>query len=120
MSDQQWAGDAKDQALASTAFELEKLRTAVRKHMHTRGDDRCHLDDGELYAALPEGDTRPERETAVTIENCHRFIDCRQRGREYVSPQRRIEELEAEVKRLKRENDLLSDTGHFRIGLREP
>lgn len=32
----------------------------------------------------------------------------------------RCRELEAEVSRLRRENDQLSDTGHFRIGLREP
>jgi hypothetical protein len=80
---------------------LMALEAAVRKHRDCRGDDRCHADDGELYAALPEGDTRPARETAVTLENCARYIECRQAGREYVSPQRRIEELEAEVAALK-------------------
>lgn len=78
--------------------EIEKLQTAIRKHRDMLGDDRCHIDDAELYAALPEGDTRPARETAVTIENCQRYIECRQQGREYVSPQRRIEELEAAIR----------------------
>lgn len=82
-------------------FKLLNLRRAVRKHMTTRGDDRCYLDDAELYSALPEGDTRPRAETAVTIENCRRFIRCRQVGQVYTSPQRRIEELEAEVAALK-------------------
>lgn len=94
--------------------EIERLRTAIRKHRDYRGDDRCFQDDAELYAVLPEGDTRPACDTAVTIENCHRYIRCRQQGREYVSPQRRIEELEGEVekhlnqayKSLREEHDL--------------
>lgn len=80
---------------------IGELEAAIRHHRDERGDDRCHADDGRLYAVLPEGDTRPERETAVTIENCQRYIECRQTGREYVSPQRRIEELEAEVAALR-------------------
>lgn len=72
-------------------------RAAIRRHRDYRGDDRCHLDDGELYALLPEGDTRPIRETAVTLENCARFIRCRQQGREYVSPEREIERLRAVI-----------------------
>lgn len=80
---------------------VERLRDAIRRHRDYRGDDRCHLDDGELYDVLPEGDTRPARDTAITLENCQRYIDCRQLGREYVSPQRRIEELEADNARLR-------------------
>lgn len=74
---------------------VEMLFQSIRKHRDQRGDDRCYLDDHELYLVLPEGDTRPTREIAVTLENCAKFIECRQQGREYVSPQRRIEELEA-------------------------
>ena len=81
------------------AEEVMRLRTAIRQHRVRHGDDRCHADDGRLYAVLPEGDTRPARETAVTLENCQRYIECRQTEREYVSSQRRIEELEAEVQR---------------------
>jgi hypothetical protein len=83
--------------LETLRAEVERLRAAIRRHRDCRGDDRCHADDGELYAALPEGDTRPARDTAVTLENCARYIECRQTGREYISPQRRIEELEAEM-----------------------
>ncbi len=86
--------------------EVDRLREAIRDHMNQRGDDRCHLDDGELYAALPEGDTRPARDAAVTLENCERYVRCRQQGREYVSPQRRIEELE---KVLGRADEVLDD-----------
>ncbi len=76
---------------------INELEAAIRKHRDMRGDDKCFQDDAELYGILTEGDTRPERDTAVTIENCQRYIECRQQGRDYVSPQRRIEELEAKV-----------------------
>lgn len=92
------AGDA-----VAVVERCELLEAAIREHRDERGDDRCHADDGRLYTAtLPEGDTRPARETAVTIENCMAYIACRQTGRTYVSPQRRIEELEAEVALLRR------------------
>lgn len=55
----------------------------------------------DLYAYLPEGDTRPLRETLVTLENCQKYIECRQQGREYISPQRHIEELDEEIARLR-------------------
>lgn len=74
---------------------VAKYEAAIRRHRDYRGDDRCHLDDGELYAVLPEGDTRPPVEMAVSPENCLRFIACRQQGREYLSPQRYVERLEA-------------------------
>jgi hypothetical protein len=80
---------------------VAELEAAIRQHRDERGDDRCHADDGRLYAVLPEGDTRPERETLVTLENCERYIACRQTGREYISPQRRIEELEVENEHLR-------------------
>lgn len=77
--------------------KVAALEAGIRRHRDYRGDDRCHLDDGELYALLPEGDTRPTKDTAVTLENCRKFIECRVVGREYVSPQRRIEQLEANL-----------------------
>ncbi len=76
---------------------------AIRKHMNMPGDDRCFQDDHDLYMVLPEGDTRPAREVAVTLENCQRYITCRQGGREYVSPQRKIEELTNAVASLRSE-----------------
>lgn len=90
-----------DTLFVNASDEVARLQNAIRRHRDHRGDDRCYQDDAELYTVLPEGDTRPARETAVTIENCQRYIECRQQGREYVSPQRRIEELEAEVARLR-------------------
>jgi hypothetical protein len=79
---------------------VAELEAAIRKHRDYRGDDRCYQDDGELYKVLPEGDTRPPREVAVTLMNCEAYIRCRQQGREYVSPQRRIEELEKALRKI--------------------
>lgn len=78
--------------------EVERLRAAIRKHRDERGDDRCWMDDEELYKVLPEGYTPPVRDTAVLLHNCRRFIALRQHpATTYISPQRRIEELEAQL-----------------------
>lgn len=80
------------------------LEAAIRKHRDQRGDDRCWLDDEDLYRLLPEGYATPERDVLVEVANCLQFLRCRRNPRtEYVSPQRRIEELEAEVQRLRQE-----------------
>lgn len=82
--------------------EIDRLRAAIRKHRDYRGDDRCWLDDIDLYAALPEGYQPPEQDTKIELENCRRFVELRQCPHTvYVSPQRRIEELEAENARLR-------------------
>lgn len=62
--------------------EIERLRNAIRKHRDQRLDDRCWMDDFELYEVLPEGiepsyvDLRllPKEEM---MRNCERFVDCR-------------------------------------------
>lgn len=101
----------------SDAYRVKELEAAIRRHRDERGDDRCAADDGTLYAVLPEGDTRPERETLVTIENCEKYIACRQTGREYVSPQRRIEELEEVVAALIESCDLGNRDVHEVVGM---
>lgn len=75
---------------------LSDLIVAVRKVRDQRGDDRCHMDLTALYQLLPEGDTRPKEDTLLTLENCARYIAATlDPNIAYVSPQRRIEELEA-------------------------
>lgn len=62
--------------------EVDRLRAAIRKHRDQRLDDRCWMDDFELYEVLPEGidpsyvDIRllPKE---VMMRNCERFIECR-------------------------------------------
>ena len=36
-------------------IQLDKYKQAIRKHRDQRLDDRCWMDDFELYASLPEG-----------------------------------------------------------------
>lgn len=82
--------------------EVELLQAAIRTHRDQRGDDRCWLDDDTLYAVLPEGYTPPARDACVELADCEKFIATRHNpGTTYVSPQRRIEELETETKQLK-------------------
>jgi hypothetical protein len=81
---------------------VKELEEAIRRHRDQRGDDRCWMDDEALYAALPEGYTPPPRDSAVELAMCEKFIACRHNpATEYVSPQRRIDELEAERDRLR-------------------
>lgn len=76
---------------------VAELEAAIRSHRDQRGDDRCWLDDETLYRVLPEGFTPPVRDCAVELHLCEKFIATRHRPDcEYVSPQRRIEDLEAE------------------------
>ncbi len=78
--------------------ENARLLAAIRKHRDQRGDDRCWMDDEELYAILPEGYNPPKRDTAVELANCERFIASRRHPRtEYVSPEREIVRLRAQV-----------------------
>lgn len=90
-------------ALAEMTKRAIAAENAIRKHRDQRGDDRCWMDDEELYRILPEGYEPPIRDSAVELRNCQRFIDCRSNpSTEYVSPQRRIEELERELSLAKR------------------
>jgi hypothetical protein len=83
---------------------IKYYEEAIRKHRDQRGDDRCWMDDEELYKTLPEGYTPPQRDTCVRLELCKKYIECRQNPKtEYISPQRRIEELEKEVETLRTE-----------------
>lgn len=81
--------------------KVAMYEAAIRSHRDARGDDRCWLDDEELYKTLPEGYTPPKRDTCVELENCIRFVKTRQHPvTVYVSPQRRIDELETLVARI--------------------
>ena len=89
---------------------IEKLFSAIRKHRDQRGDDRCWLDDEELYKVLPEGYEPPVRDSCVQLELCKKFIECRHNPSTiYISPQRRIEELEEENKKLKEKIERYED-----------
>jgi hypothetical protein len=98
-------------ALAAEA-RAGALAAAIRRHRDCRGDDRCWRDDRELYAVLPEGYAPPPHDSAVELELCRRYIASRHDpATEYVSPQRRIEELEAECDRLRQALAAARDSG---------
>jgi hypothetical protein len=88
----------KDSVYSHLRMENVRLQDAIRRHRDQRGDDRCWMDDEELYAVLPEGYTPPARDTAVELKNCERFIASRRNPTtEYVSPEREIEQLRARL-----------------------
>ncbi len=94
----------RDERELRTRFEAEAegevtgLKDAIRKHRDQKGDDRCWMDDESLYRELPEGYEPFHRDSDVELANCQRFIACRHNpATEYVSPQRRIDELESQA-----------------------
>ena len=98
------------------AREYNKLLEAIRNHRDQRGDDRCWMDDEELYKVLPEGYNPPKRDTTVELKLCEKYINCRRNpNTEYISPQRRIEELEKENQQLKDTIHMMSTTNNWRF-----
>src|SRR3990167_8144909 len=86
------------------------LETAIRKHRDSwlAGDDKCWKDNEELYKVLPEGYEPPVRDTLCELVNCEKYVaSCHDPRVTYISPQRRIEELESENKTLQEKVDQL-------------
>lgn len=84
-----------------TAYDA--LVAAIRKHRDQRGDDRCWLDDAELYRVLggepfePKDCALPDPEKMLA--NCQRFIASRHPdGVPYISEQREIQRLREVVR----------------------
>jgi hypothetical protein len=56
------------------------LENAIRKHRDQKADDRCWMDDAELYAALGDGNVGDNGcigDPVAMLENCKRFIQHR-------------------------------------------
>ncbi|MCI0463066.1 MAG: hypothetical protein L0Z62_39465 [Gemmataceae bacterium] len=87
--------------------ENEHLKAAIRKHRDQHADDRCWLDDQELYAALgehkPADNSLPPRDQFLA--NCARFYDCRAQADNWPSYQ----ELEAELAAARARCESLAD-----------
>ena len=87
--------------------ENAKYRQAIRRvrDAWANGDDACWRDLVDLFQTLPEGFVLPEQNESVELDLCRQYIrSCHHPEVAYVSPQRRIEELEAEVARLRASN----------------
>ena len=90
--------------LRRALFEIHKLKSAITKHHAQKADDRCWLDDDDLYlaAGLPIVDRRVGDKAAM-LENCKRFVNGRCDGGGWKS----YAELERENKELKEAVELL-------------
>jgi hypothetical protein len=97
--------------------ENKRLRDAIAKHRDQRADDRCWLDDLELYQALGDNqladNSLPPREKFLA--NCERFYDCRAQAGNWPSYQELEQELAAAharceglAERVARQSDQLS------------
>lgn len=66
----------KNRELADIA---DKLRLAIENHRDQKADDRCWMDDQELYKVLNDGNLGDNRvgDKAAMMVNCARFIDTR-------------------------------------------
>jgi len=82
--------------------EKTKFRHAIRNHRDQRGDDRCYLDDAELYSVLGESEAvtvLPPKE--VFLANCARFHASRQKpGEKYETEEERHQDLKTKVAEL--------------------
>jgi hypothetical protein len=69
-------------ASTGDAEERDRLRAAIEIHRDQKADDRCHLDDQALYAALGDGDLGANRvgDPEAMLANCRRFIERRCAG----------------------------------------
>lgn len=76
----------------------EDLADAIRAHRDQHADDRCWMDDFDLYSALDDGATPDNRvgDKAEMLKNCERFLATRCAGGKWTS----YAELTAERDRL--------------------
>lgn len=65
-------------ALKAVLNRLDEVEAAIRKHRDQRGDDRCWMDDQELYAVVGEPIISPLPPKKEFLNNCERFWECRQ------------------------------------------
>lgn len=78
-------GYSNDHAAAAFALaEIDRLKSAIREHRDQKGDDRCWLDDGKLYAALGEGDI--DLYATALPPKCDFLVSCERYWKERQQP----------------------------------
>jgi chromosome segregation ATPase len=99
--------DALTEKLNTKVDEITRLQVAIREHRDQKGDNRCWLDDFNLYKVLPEG---PSYDSSLPpkcefLESCSRFWEQRQLpdAMSRRADEMTITQLQAEVERLRTE-----------------
>ena len=84
--------DEEEEALRE---EIAELHAAIAKHRDQKADDRCWMDDQELYKVLGDGNLGDCRvgDQSEMLRNCQRFIEKRTEGGGWVSYAMMEEEL---------------------------
>jgi hypothetical protein len=82
---------------------VSQLEAAIRTHRDQHADDRCWLDDQELYKVLNDGNLGDNRvgNKEEMLKNCSRYLDKRCSGGNWKS----YAELEAENAKLRKQLD---------------
>jgi len=97
--------------IARLKSEVERFKNAIRKHRDQKGDDRCWLDDLDLYSMLDDGEpvdfSLPPKEEF--LKSCERFYCQRQNPAAQTHPLplgcRTIGQLESLVRRFEGDPD---------------
>lgn len=63
-------------------LRIQELEDAIRKHRDQKGDDRCWMDDQELYAVLNDGNLGDNTvgDQEKMLKNCQRYVQLRCKG----------------------------------------
>lgn len=109
-SEHKWQFDEIDvgEAFLEQCKRIEELENAIRNHRDQKADDRCWLDDQELYKVLNDGylGDNTVGDKKAMLKNCERYLENRCSYGNW----RTYAELEAENNRLREENERLHDS----------
>ncbi len=83
---------------------IHELESAIKKHRDQKLDDRCWLDDQELYKVLRDGNLGDNSVPPIDkmLENCKRYLNNRCKGGNWKTYQ----ELEGENKSLREKYEI--------------
>lgn len=68
--------------IVNLEHRVKELEEAIRKHRDQKSDDRCWMDDQELYKVLKDGNLGDNRvgDKSQMLKNCERYLDQRCSG----------------------------------------
>lgn len=103
---------------AAVVAENESLRVAIREHRDARGDDRCWLDDIELYKALGEDEVPEAMQLALPnreafLGRCAQYWEHRQKPG--CEPWKTVEALEKRIAEMASMLNKAADEAHLQV-----